>query len=84
MPGLHDVITNLVVDWISANSYPVSVVGDAGLQQLFEYIEPAYSLSSHTHVVSIVKKRHTNAKKNLTTLLEKEACFAVITTNIEL
>ena len=50
-----EVITNLVVDRISANSRPISVVEDTGLQQLFAYVEPVYSLSSHTHVASIVK-----------------------------
>jgi len=65
------IITNLLVDWISVNSRLLSVVEDAGLQQLFEYWEPAYSLPSHTQVTSIVKKRHANGKKNLTSLLEK-------------
>ena len=41
-----EAITNLVVDWISANSHPISVVEDTGLQQLFGYTEPAYSLPS--------------------------------------
>ena len=34
----------LVVDWISANSRPISIAEDAGLKQLFGYIEPAISL----------------------------------------
>ena len=67
-----EVITNLVVDWISANSRPISIVEDTGLQQLFVHMEPAYSLPSCTYVASIVKKCHTNAKKSLTTLLEKK------------
>ena len=50
-----DVITNLVVDWISANSHLISFVEDTGLQQLFAYMEPAYSLPSRTRVASIVK-----------------------------
>ena len=50
-----EAITNLVVDWISANSCPISIVEDTGLKQLFGYIEPAYSLPSHTQVTSIVK-----------------------------
>ena len=41
-----DAITNLVVDWISANSHPISIVEDIGLKQIFGYIEPAYSLPS--------------------------------------
>ena len=70
-----------MVDWISANSRPISVVEDAGLQQLFQYVEPAYRLPSRTQVASIVKKRHSSGKKNLTTLVEKEASFAAITTD---
>ena len=50
-----EAITNLVVDWISANSRLISIVEDTGLQQLFGYIKPAYSLPSHTQVTSIVK-----------------------------
>ena len=45
-----EAITNLVVDWISANSCPISIVEDTGLKQLFGYIEPAYSLPSCTQV----------------------------------
>ena len=62
-----EAITSLVVDWISANSRPISVVEDTGLKQLFGYIEPAYSLPSRTHVTSIVKKRHASGKRSLTT-----------------
>ena len=76
-----EAITSLVVDWISANSRPISVVEDMGLKQLFGYIEPAYSLPSRTHVTSIVKKRHANGKRSLTTLMEKETRFAAITTD---
>ena len=53
-------ITNLVVNWISANSRPINIVEDTGLQQLSEYIEPAYSV---LQVTSIVKKRYTSDKK---------------------
>jgi len=74
-----EVITNLVVDWISSNSHPISIVEDTGLQLLFKYMEPAYNLPSRIHVASIVKNRHTTAKKSLTTLLEKETSFAAIT-----
>ena len=76
-----EAITNLVVDWISVNSRPISIVEDTGLQQLFGYMEPAYSLPSRTHVASIVKKRHILARKSLTNLLEKETHFAAITTD---
>ena len=58
-----EAITNLVVDWISVNSCPISIVEDTGLQQLFGYMKPAYSLPSCTHVASIVEKCHTKAKK---------------------
>ena len=57
------VITNLLVDWISVNSRSISVVEDAGLQQLFEYLEPAYSLPSCTQVASIVKNVMPMVKK---------------------
>ena len=49
------IIMDLLVDRIYANSCLISVVEDAGLQQLFEYMEPVYSLPSHTQVSSIVK-----------------------------
>ena len=58
-----EAITNLVVDWISENSRPISVVEDAGLQQLFQYVEPAYRLPSCTQVASIVKNIIQVAKK---------------------
>ena len=57
------VITNFLVDWISVNSHPIGVVEDVGLQQLFEYLEPAYSLPSGTQVASIVKNVMPMVKK---------------------
>ena len=59
-----EAITSLVIDWISANSRPISaVVEDTGLRQLFGYIEPAYSLPSCTQVTSIVKNVMQVARK---------------------
>jgi len=76
-----EAITNMLVDWISENSRPISIVEDAGFQRMFTYIEPSYHIPSRTQVVSIVKKRHASGKKSLCSVLQNKARFVAITTD---
>lgn len=76
-----EALTNLVVDWISENSRPISIVEDTGLKRMFAYVEPGYRMPSRTQVMSMVKKRHTSGKKNLCNVLQKKARFVAVTTD---
>ena len=54
--------TNLVVHWISENSWPISIE-DTGYKQMFTYREPGYWIPSWTQVTLMVKKCHMSGKK---------------------
>ena len=77
-----EAMTNLVVDWISENSRPISILEDTGLKWMFAYMEPGYWIPSRTQVTSMVKKHHMYGKKKLCSVLHKEARFVAITTGL--
>lgn len=50
-------ITSLLADWCARNVRPMSIVEDVGLRDLFRFVEPGYTVPSHTHITSVLKRK---------------------------
>ena len=51
-----------IAECVARDLRPLSVIDDAGFQQLMNYLEPGYKVPSHSHVTSICRKKF-NAMK---------------------
>ena len=72
----------LMVDWITENTHPLSIMADSGLEHLLAFLEPSFTIPSRTHLASIIKQRYEQGKKELVKVLRQQASAIVITTNL--
>ena len=72
-------ITNLLINWVTSNMRPLSILSDSGLQSLLRHLEPGYTIPSRTFVASAVAKRHEEGKAELRALLKSVPAVAVTT-----
>ena len=52
-------ISRLLAEWCARNVRPVNIVQDDGLRDVFKFVEPGYTMPSHTHVTNLLKRKHT-------------------------
>ncbi|EFA12506.1 hypothetical protein TcasGA2_TC012931 [Tribolium castaneum] len=64
-------IDNLVIDMITLDMQPLSIVGDVGFQQLINKLDPHYKLPSKTQVKEVLlPRRYNEVKIKLKQILE--------------
>ena len=78
-PATARQITDLIVDWLTTDLHPLSVVNDEGFRHL-SFSAPGYKLPSRTHVAKLIKERHVLRKKELARLLKQDAIACSLTT----
>ena len=80
-PATARQITDLIVDWLTTDLRPLSVVNDEGFRHLLSFLAPGYKLPSRTHVAKLIKERHVLGKKELARLLKQDAIVCSLTTD---
>ena len=70
-------LTNAVLDFIVLNMRPVSIVGSVGFRRLLCRLEPGYCVPSHTHMASLLAKKHVEGQGRLRKLLEEAEAVAL-------
>ena len=74
-------IDNLILELITTDMQPISVVEDAGFRKLVKYLDPRYTMVSRKHLSKkLLPTRYHEEKANLIIALQK-AEFVAITTD---
>ena len=72
-------ISRLLAEWCARNVRPLSIVEDDGLRDVFKFVEPGYTMPSHTHVTNILKRKHTLMCEKIKAILPRAEGLAFTT-----
>ena len=78
-PATATQITDLLVDWVSRELRPLSIIGDAGLKSLLAFVMPGYVVPSRTHLTRLLLTRHAEGKTELQKILQKVSWVCLTT-----
>ena len=56
-------LTNRIAEFIVRDMRPVLTVDGSGFQNLLGLVEPNYSIPSHTHISSVIRRMYLNVKE---------------------
>lgn len=56
-------ITDKIADFVAMNLHPLGVVDGQGFTQLLNFIEPDYTVPSHTHITNVCKRKYSTIIK---------------------
>ena len=74
-------ITKRIAEMVARDLRPLSIVEGEGFKRLMNYVEPGYTVPSHTHITTICRHLYSELKEKL--ILEIASCkYVALTTDI--
>ena len=74
-----ETITELLVNWVTTNMRPLTIVEDTGFRDVLAFVEPGYRVPSRKHMATLVRNRHAEGRANLKKRLADAVSVAVTT-----
>jgi len=74
-------LTELLTHWTWLDIRPISIVNDRGLKNFVAFLEPGYTMPSHTHVAHKLRLKHSEGGAQLQRIIAKEADSVSLTTD---
>lgn len=72
-------ITRKIAEMVARDLRPISIVNVQGFKNFVNYIEPGYSVPSHTHIATVCHRLYESEKENLATMISKSEHFGLTT-----
>ena len=74
-----ETITELLVNWVTTNMRPLTIVEDTGFRDVLAFVEPGYRVPLRKHMATLVRNRHAEGRADLKKRLADAVSVTVTT-----
>ena len=72
-------ITRRIAEMVARDLCPIRMVACDGFKNLMSYVEPGYTVPSHTHIATVCHRLYDTEKEQLLTLIANSVCVGLTT-----